>query len=430
MSGRPAGTESSGEETMRTKLMGVAALAGAVMAALLPASAQARGGLAAEPITTTSTATARPAPTALRAATTARTDSCAAVADQQRRHPTAATVRTVCLQPETLPKPTPGHSTLDFQRIPDWCGTVQTGSWWSYRNESCMMQSWGLYVQAWIEGRLTVIGYVAFWELSYSYTSSSISTWGQQMQISIYQALGDTAGLTLQGSARCWGSCTMGNVNFPAQSAFAGVPGGEAFFNSTSTSPGAVGSANTAIDWYFTKPDTISSPVNSSQPPVVRCDNDTPGVDVGCVSPDYTPVLIYAQSGPYPELARHILDAQNSGLPGAYPNGTPLSRLVDQGLRDLNRDTACPDSYPRPDGKSCDEYPFASTWQGAWTGGGDPRTFDWCQISLPQPNSTGSSGYSACMIDDGQNSGGGGTLGYFYSSNRVISGDSFRVWIQ
>jgi hypothetical protein len=142
------------------------------------------------------------------------------------------------------------------------------------------------------------------------------------------------------------------------------------------------------------------------------------------------PVMTYALGGPYPELAAHIRDAQASGLPGAYPYGDPLTRLVDEGLQEANRNAACPGSYPRPEGKSCDEYPFASTWQGAAIGGGQPRTFGWCQVDPPQPHSTGGDGYSVCMINDWQNTAGGSELGRFYSSNRLITGDPFRVWIQ
>lgn len=150
---------------------------------------------------------------------------------------------------------------------------------------------------------------------------------------------------------------------------------------------------------------------------------------MGCVSPGYVSVLVYPRSGLYPEVARHIGDAQASGLRGAYPNGTPLTRLTNAALVDRNRATACPSSYPRPAGKSCDEYPFASTNQGASTGGGGPRTFSYCSITLGQPGSTGATGYSVCMVNATQNSGAGTALGQFYNSNRAISNDPFRVWI-
>ncbi|MFD0396416.1 NucA/NucB deoxyribonuclease domain-containing protein [Streptomyces nogalater] len=64
---------------------------------------------------------------------------------------------------------------------------------------------------------------------------------------------------------------------------------------------------------------------------------------------------------------------------------------------------------PRPRGKSCDEYPFATTWQGA---------------------STGSGKFSWRMIDAKQNSQGGNALNNFYTYNRIIEKDRFLVWIK
>jgi hypothetical protein len=143
---------------------------------------------------------------------------------------------------------------------------------------------------------------------------------------------------------------------------------------------------------------------------------------------NFTPTMEYWRWGEYSELARHIQEAQWSGLPGA-PGGSPLTRLTDGGLQELNRTFACPGHYPRPPGRSCDEYPFASTWQGAYTSGSSAhaRTQSWCQVD--EPVTTGPYGWSVCMIDDWQNSAGGGALGNWFVANRVISGDPFYVHI-
>ncbi|MCH0573340.1 hypothetical protein I3F60_29605 [Streptomyces sp. MUM 136J] len=98
----------------------------------------------------------------------------------------------------------------------------------------------------------------------------------------------------------------------------------------------------------------------------VRCDNDTKGMSTpGCVFKDYAPVNVVSLSGLYHNHARHIHDAQASGLPGAYPDGQPLPRQTDDTTITSNRRTACPQAsgggYPRPTGYSCDGYPFAST---------------------------------------------------------------------
>jgi hypothetical protein len=107
--------------------------------------------------------------------------------------------------------------------------------------------------------------------------------------------------------------------------------------------------------------------------------------------------------------ASALRDAQNiKNLPGKYGTTRYLTRLTDKATVRENRDAACPRSLPRPLLDSCDEYPFASTWQGAQTGGGS---------------------YSQRMIDERQNSGGGRALGLFCLYNRIIRKERFLVQI-
>ncbi|MER7870311.1 hypothetical protein ABTZ90_25140 [Streptomyces cellulosae] len=122
----------------------------------------------------------------------------------------------------------------------------------------------------------------------------------------------------------------------------------------------------------------------------------------------------------------------SSGLPGAYPDGQPLTRQTDDTTITSNRNTACPQAssggYPRPTGYSCDEYPFASTHQGAASNRLLGRTFDWCQIST-LTSRTGP-GWSACMIPATENTAAGrDDLRIFYNENRVLENDAFYVWI-
>ncbi|WOT40573.1 NucA/NucB deoxyribonuclease domain-containing protein [Streptomyces coeruleorubidus] len=63
----------------------------------------------------------------------------------------------------------------------------------------------------------------------------------------------------------------------------------------------------------------------------------------------------------------------------------------------------------RPPGKSCDEYPFASTWQGAKYGNGK---------------------FSRRMVNAKQNTDAGKALKGFYTYSRVLEGDRFLVWIR
>ncbi|TSD99812.1 hypothetical protein FOS14_11245 [Skermania sp. ID1734] len=168
----------------------------------------------------------------------------------------------------------------------------------------------------------------------------------------------------------------------------------------------------------------------------LRCDKtmkNRQGYVQGCVLPKFVPGLDYrgnSDGGRFPQAVGHIQSATGSGLPGASLS-RPLHRESDVGARNNNRLTACPRtasiSGPRQvSGRSCDEYPFASTKEGA-ASGGPGRTFN-PNCHVPDlGTSTASTGYSVCMIDAGQNSLAGSYLGRFYGFGRVIGGDAFYV---
>ncbi|MDQ0938405.1 hypothetical protein [Streptomyces sp. V1I1] len=112
----------------------------------------------------------------------------------------------------------------------------------------------------------------------------------------------------------------------------------------------------------------------------------------------------------------------SSGLSGATFDA-PLTRTTTQSVIDDNRNKACGDAPSIP-GKSCDEYPLATSQQGL-SAGGARRTFDDCSFNLPRQ--TGPRGASACMIPAAENSAQGGLNTQFYRSQRVLEGDRFRV---
>lgn len=154
-----------------------------------------------------------------------------------------------------------------------------------------------------------------------------------------------------------------------------------------------------------------------------RCDNKTAGrTDPGCVVPWYASAVYYSQAT-NPDLASHVSRAQASGLPGATFEA-PLTRTTDPAVNQTNRDRAC--GYaPSVTGKSCDEYPVASSEQGL-SAGGTRRTFDGCGFPGIQAGQ-GPTGVSVCMITASENSSQGGLHSAMYRSERVLQDDPFRV---
>ncbi|MFJ8856729.1 NucA/NucB deoxyribonuclease domain-containing protein [Streptomyces sp. NPDC102437] len=159
----------------------------------------------------------------------------------------------------------------------------------------------------------------------------------------------------------------------------------------------------------------VGSPATGSlaQAATVRCDS-VKGITTkagGCVHPAYVPAFAMSRTDKnVKEAAQHVWDAQRKlkGHPGLPGVGKPLHRTTDKERIKKNRGKACPSSLPRPTGKSCDEYPFASTKEGGATGV-----------------------FSRRMINEKHNSTAGGSkyLLKAYKDNRVLNGDAFWVAI-
>lgn len=190
--------------------------------------------------------------------------------------------------------------------------------------------------------------------------------------------------------------------------------------------------------------------------PAARCDNFQYIYvnDPGCVmAPSATrrnlPVmdLTTTRNLPTPseatQLWDHVLTAQNSGVPGQpvalaaiTGAGVALQRIpsADQAGESgrparQNRRTACSrrTTYrPAPGfggvaNWECDEYPFASTYQGARLEPNNGRTRDWCFIkNLPINVGLSPGGWSACYIPKDMNQAGGQLIAPFNRENRIL----------
>ncbi|GAB3622103.1 hypothetical protein GCM10027418_01850 [Mariniluteicoccus endophyticus] len=152
----------------------------------------------------------------------------------------------------------------------------------------------------------------------------------------------------------------------------------------------------------------------------IRCDGGGhfgKGYKEGCVLPKAVGtyhIPTYHAGTPFPQYARHIRYALASGLPARLTRAT-------KDVGNANRAAACPRGPV-----SCDEYPFASTTQGADSGTGPARSFNWCNMN--DPHRTGPGSFSRCAIPLEENSAGGAhlnTKGYY--PQRILPGDSFDV---
>ena len=178
----------------------------------------------------------------------------------------------------------------------------------------------------------------------------------------------------------------------------------------------------------------------------VRCDamprmrNTT-----GCVIAGVSPIWDIRGYADLTEYQNHVSFAVTSGLPGFANDsgdGRPLSRITDPAQIRERRSITCGGvTGPRTAGRSCDEYPMASTYQGGNNGdranssgtgrtGPQPmcgiRDSDIAELGNP-PVGYGTEGYSVCLIKASENSRAGSLQGWFYTKARVIAGDTFFV---
>ncbi|MHA6668601.1 NucA/NucB deoxyribonuclease domain-containing protein [Homoserinimonas sp. A447] len=319
--------------------------------------------------------------------------------------------------------------------LPSWCKSHGVdNTYWVNRFEQCGAFGGFVEVQERVnKTKWRTTGRMDFVMYNYIYTVRDNTTWGNQIEISPWSITGTAAGMTVSGSAACVWSCSNmlpGTTFLPQQPTLTTSAYGESYYTWLG-GPDEVTKVKPQWSLYFDSAVGYSTIIRTGDPAYVRCDDALPGGPAGCAVPGYVTGTGYYSMSQFPTFGAHVAAAQASGLPGEYPN--PLYRMVNPALQQLNRDTACPldGSMPRPDiNTNCDEYPFASTYQGAYTGGGTARTFDWCQITLPGESSTGALGYSVCMINAAENSKAGSDLqSKVFLPYRIIDRDQFYVTV-
>ncbi|HEL3814267.1 TPA: hypothetical protein UMY79_001126 [Stenotrophomonas maltophilia] len=250
----------------------------------------------------------------------------------------------------------------------------------------------------------------------YTYLPRTGTTWTHRVRVVIQDVLGEASkGLTMAPFLYC-GSCTE-----KQQFQMIGL-GGQGTYDfavtlGMDTEDGRT-SQNTQL--ILNRFNVEQTPIEMSAPEL-RCErlaNSTPA----CRHAGYPGVAELSLSDPdVDESAAHILAAQaalpgNIGRWGPDPalRGKAMTRMRSEAARLANQRASkalCKQRFPgQPDaGKDCDEYPFASTYQGA------------SLVSEDQ--------MSVRYLDSSDNRRVGGKLGQFYcGTDRIIDGEEF--WLR
>lgn len=307
---------------------------------------------------------------------------------------------------------------------PQWCEDAR-GRILGIRDAACRIDGLKYETYRIVNGVRQTTGIAEMNVINYSYGDSGLPAWGYQVEASAYLGWGDAMKASISGKATKHGACTVTESTFPPKklAPLNSWKLGESFYDTTATSAGAIGRCSTTWTLTFTNP-PYTPAATTYTINEFRCDNATGGRPrAGCVVPWYASPLVYSKARA-PELASHITRAQNSGLPGATFE-RPLTRTTNATTIQQNRDRACPGGEDRPPGKSCDEYPLATSKEGL-SAGGERRTFPGCSIP-GVPSRTGPAGASACMISTADQNYQGGKNSAFYRDQRMLDGDPYRV---
>jgi hypothetical protein len=215
------------------------------------------------------------------------------------------------------------------------------------------------------------------------------------------------------------GVCSATSAAVPDPQLVAITPGSRHAFEWTESDAGASSTTRGAVnvlnpDLGVTWTDISTTPAKSATDIGQlhgRCDRIITTTD-GCVNEAFTPTVTYSavKTPKVAPVAQHIFNAQHTlsiawGVPAsARANGRVLTRDTSAADQRANNRAACR-TVRLAAGQNCDEFPLATTFQGA--------SF--------QPV------FSAVAVAAAANSSQGGTTRGFYAGNRLINHDPFYV---
>jgi hypothetical protein len=298
---------------------------------------------------------------------------------------------------------------------PDQISVCGIGEWVADRFDMCITDP-GYYIIYTVDpedGAVIETGDMDFTFTQDISLSAVTSTFAENDEFVVASIDGDAAsGTTVAFSATCGGDCSASNHFEPSPlTDGSDLTGSVAYSDSTTT----VDSTSSSYTLVLNNPIAVNGPVDITWSSLTyRCDDEVSAYP-GCVVPSYTPSLTTMTN--LPAIAANIANIQAAG-PHHYgnPNYTPaypLHRTTNYTIINANSRVACPPKIKpgvtpsvAPTG-TCDEYPFASTMEGA------------SQTQKPD--------WGTALVPAAQQNSQGGYISSFYQSQRILNGDAFWV---
>jgi len=364
----------------------------------------------------------------------ARYDICSRVEDvtltpaQVAKVNEAARTRKAQQAAKAAPSPKRGGATkMGTQDVIDGCVGAGGPEWHMDRFSACRKGKRRI-VDVIQKRPRVIIGRITMIEALLSFTNDEPGIWNLGLIMVPESRTGAYDGVRMEGNFVCSGFCGIVESNFPPTPVDTNQTQSVWGYAESGVGPGQAGFGHIEVTFKFTHVDDRTEPTPNTvlNGQDVRCDDMIGNRDRGCVIHTVWPVF-GIPSWLYGVVSAHVQMAQESGIPG---EAFPLHRITDQSRINKNRRTSCGNAPTIPD-LQCDEYPFASTREGAANRPTLGRTvfFPSWDCQMPHLRERAGAGWSACMVPAWENRDAGIDLGVFYADFRVIDGDPFFVEI-
>nr|WP_241670623.1 NucA/NucB deoxyribonuclease domain-containing protein [Streptomyces lavendulae] len=210
------------------------------------------------------------------------------------------------------------------------------------------------------------------------------ANWSEKFHVSKARTTGAGSGVAVSITAASAGG-TKATAHFPQGHVLSSSAADGTVGYATSIAPKKINpKAKTTYAYTFTKPGYSPGRVTYTSA-VFRCDNyygSTKTSRAGCAIPDVPTGVSMVGLARIDEGIRKL--RASGGHYGDPNGGKPLHWMINKKQEDANRKAVCPTSAP-PDMKragrtSCDEYPFASSYEGGTHLPAKQREITWVKV--------------------------------------------------
>lgn len=302
-------------------------------------------------------------------------ESCTPTAPGSKERRTGAVSTCVSVKPASS-RTTAAHRTGRAAKAGNMCAVAKPGYWRFERLSACLREMLVNYTYRDTKGK--ILGSAVFYVSTSAILNPRSGLWSEEILVEATQYKGQIKSTTVEVAVSCTSKCkaTKKNPWVGSKTLTDGQVAGGSVSYSNVPAAGAEDATTVNYELKIAKSGTTPTPphVTWSNPDPIRCDShltDGQNVSTGCAVPSVIPELTLplkdfgAAAATYDWAQYHLPDKWGRYL------GKPLTRALDgDERRKYTCDYKSSVPFVKRDGDdSCDEFPFASTWEGGTDGG-------------------------------------------------------------